>query len=198
MIIDLHFHTKQYSSCSITDIEEGIKRASESGLDGICITEHDVFADRELARKLEEKYGILVIVGVEILTYEGDLICFGLDKVPSGMMHAQQLINLVNEKGGACIAAHPFRMNARGMGEYLHLLRGLHAIESLNGNTIEENNRRAEQMADKLGIPKVGGSDSHSLHQIGMYATRFIDVISSEEDLIEALKKGRVQPVRLR
>jgi len=194
MKIDLHFHTKQNSPCSMIDIEEGIRYAKSIHLDGICITDHDVFASRKEAMALQEKYGLLVIVGTEILTVEGDLLCFGLDEIPKEMVPAQSLIDRINELGGACIAAHPYRENNRGMGEHLNRMKGLHAIEAFNGNTKKENNLKAARMASALGIPCTGGSDAHKRDRIGIFATRFFTPIKNEEDLIRAIRLGEIEP----
>lgn len=195
MIIDLHFHTRQYSPCSQIDIEEGIKRGKDIGLDGICITDHDTYDAHIYAKELEKKYGIKVIVGVEILTYEGDILCFGIDEVPKNKMHAQELIDHIKNQGGVTISAHPFRNNGRGMGNYIKNVKGLNAIEVFNGNTSYENNLKALNLSQKLNIPCVGASDAHKLENVGKYATKFFDVIENETDLIEAIKLGRVEPV---
>lgn len=194
MIIDLHFHTKQYSPCSSIDMEEGVRQAKSLGLDGICITDHDEFACRKKAEELQKKYDILVIVGTEILTTEGDLLCFGLNEIPKEKLPAQTLIDKVNAIGGACIAAHPYRQNNRGMGAYLDKLRGLHAIESFNGNTKHENNTKACDTASRLGIPCTGGSDAHRIERVGVYATRFFTQIENEKDIIHAIRCGRIEP----
>ena len=77
--------------------------------------------------------GVLVIVGSEILTHEGDILTFGLKDMPNKMVSAKELLTLVKKHGGAAVAAHPFRNNNRGMGENMrkvsHLLTG---IESFN------------------------------------------------------------------
>ena len=52
MIIDLHFHTEAFSSCSRIPLLEGVKRAKEIGLDGICLTEHDVFHENRNIKSL--------------------------------------------------------------------------------------------------------------------------------------------------
>ncbi|TCO76861.1 PHP domain-containing protein [Marinisporobacter balticus] len=195
MIIDLHFHTRQYSSCSHIDMEEGIKYAKDIGLDGICITDHDSNEAHRFAKEFEKKYGIIVIVGMEILTYEGDILCFGMNKVPENKMHAQQLIDLVNLKGGVTISAHPFRNNGRGLGDHISNLKNLSAIESFNGNTSYENNLKADTLANKRNIPCVGASDAHQLNNIGMYATKFFECIQNEKDLIDAMKSRRMMPV---
>lgn len=195
MIIDLHFHTLQYSPCSHIDMEEGIRKAKAIGLDGICITDHDNNEALKYAKELKKKYDLLVIVGVEIFTYEGDILCFGLEKVPEKKIHAQELIDLVNEKGGVTISAHPFRNNGRGLGNKIKDLKGLSAIEVFNGNTTYENNSKAYELANELNIPCVGGSDAHKLQNIGKYATRFPQNITNEKDLIRAIKQGKVVPV---
>lgn len=193
MIIDLHFHTTQFSPCSHIDMEEGIKHAKKIGLDGVCITDHDSYEAFEMAKEMEKKYDLLVIVGVEVLTYEGDILCFGLNKVPP-KMHAQELIDFVNQKGGVTISAHPFRNNGRGMGNHICNVKGLSAVESFNGNTSDKNNLKAYSLAKKLSIPCVGASDAHKVENIGKYATEFLDTITNEKDLIRAIKQGRVVP----
>lgn len=195
MIIDLHFHTCQYSPCSHIDIEEGIKYAKEIGLDGICITDHDNNKACKLAEDLEKKYGILIIVGMEILTYEGDILCFGIDEAPKDRIHAQELIDLVNEKAGITIGAHPFRNNGRGLGNHINNLKGLTALEIFNGNTLYENNLKAGILANKLNFPSIGASDAHRLENIGIYATKFFTPIRNERDLINAVKSRKMTPV---
>jgi predicted metal-dependent phosphoesterase TrpH len=176
-------------------MEEGIKYAKDMGLHGICITDHESNEAVEFAKELERKYGLLIIVGTEILTYEGDIICFGINKVPVEKMHAQQLINFVNEEGGVTISAHPFRNNGRGLGNHINNLKGLTAIESFNGNTSYENNLKASMLASKLNIACIGASDAHKLENIGIYATEFLDHIKNEKDLISAMKCRRMVPV---
>lgn len=195
MIIDLHFHTLEYSPCSHIEMEEGIKQAKDIGLDGICITDHDNNESAKYAKELERKYGLIVIAGVEILTYEGDILCFGIKKVPEKKLHAQELIKLVNEKGGATISAHPFRNNGRGLGDKIRKTKGLSAVEIFNGNTSSENNLKALKLAKKLNIPGIGASDAHKLQNIGKYATKFSKHIANEKDLITAIKSGEVVPV---
>lgn len=65
MKIDLHTHTT-YSDGDL-DINGNVKRASELGLDGIAITDHDnIDSWNEID---QNKYPILVIKGVELSTY---------------------------------------------------------------------------------------------------------------------------------
>ncbi|SHI38960.1 hypothetical protein SAMN02745751_00218 [Dethiosulfatibacter aminovorans DSM 17477] len=195
MIIDTHFHTKEYSICSSIDMEAGIVEAKKLGLGGICITDHDTVASKELAKNLQDKYSILVIPGTEVQTVEGDILCFGIDDIPEGTITAQKLVEHVEKSGGACIAAHPFRDNDRGLKENICNIKGIHAIEALNGNTDDESNIKAEKLANELGIPCTGGSDAHNLKNIGKYATRFPKDVQDETGFIEALRAGNINPI---
>ena len=196
MIIDLHFHTQNYSSCSHIPLEDGIKRAVSVGLDGICITEHDVFHNYPNIIEMERKYKIRIFSGVEILTQQGDIICFGLDQIPEKTICAEKLVTLLVKSGGATIAAHPFRKNNRGIKNLISMLPGLTAVEAWNGNTSNINNLHAYEVAKRYGIPVTGASDSHQIDRIGCYATKFFASFSSQSDFIKALRSGNYKPVR--
>ena len=58
-----------------------------------------------------------------------------------------------------------------------------------------EKNMISYEIAQKRGIPCIGGSDSHSLENIGKYATHFRKNIDNVQDIIYALKKKEVFPV---
>lgn len=195
MIIDFHVHEKTYSYDSEMALEDIIDQAKKIGLDAVCITDHDSINIKEKAQKIGKEKNFLVLVGAEILTYEGDILVFGLDTLPKHKMHADELVKLVINSGGICICAHPYRQNGRGMGNYAKFLKSISGIEGLNGNTPYHHNIKACRMARELGVPIIGGSDAHHLHQVGKYATFLPDGIRDENDLIGAVKKGNVEPV---
>lgn len=192
MKIDLHFHTKKYSECSSIDLEEGICYAKWIGLDGICITEHDIIPDIHDVDELVKKHDIAVFIGVEINTLEGDILCFGLKDMPRLPISAQELIDKVNSDDGVCIAAHPFRNNNRGLGDKLNQVEGLHAVEVLNGNTDYNSNMKAMELASKLNLVQVGSSDAHKIGNIGRYYTQFKNKICTERELIEAIRRNEI------
>lgn len=191
MIIDMHIHQNQHSLDSKLNIYEGIEYAKKNGLDGICITDHDNLGLRKLAKDLSYSSGIQIFVGVEIFTTDGDMLCYGIDEIPKERLSAQETIDFVNHRGGVCIAAHPFRKNGRGIENRLSSLEGLVAIEGYNGRTKLENNLRSVSIANELGIPITGGSDAHTVEEIGNYITKFEKHIYSEETFLQELKAGR-------
>jgi len=79
----------------------------------------------------------------------------------------------------------------------LPVLRDLDGIEVINGNVSDENNAKAQELADRLKIGGIGGSDAHSPERVARAATEFAKPIRSEEELVQALKDGAYEAVRL-
>ena len=200
MLIDLHIHTAEYSTCSKLDPEEAVLQAINVGLDGICFTDHESNQISAKAKKLSEKHQFLIITGMELLTDKGDILVFGLDIVPPGFVPGQtnalDVISYIKQKGGISISAHPFRKNQRGFEYYIKDASGLTAIEAFNGNTSDENNMKAYTISREINKPVIGGSDSHSVDQIGCYATYFNKNIRGINDFLIQIKTGIFYPVK--
>ncbi len=92
MIIDTHIHESKYSLDSEISLEEIVKRGKEIGLDGVCITDHESSDIMDEAHAYSKATGFLILVGAEILTYEGDILVFGLKDIPKNKMHAKDLL----------------------------------------------------------------------------------------------------------
>lgn len=196
MIIDCHVHENIHSFDSFLDFNEGIKKAKEIGLDGICITNHDNNKFREIYGDFATIDGIRVIVGCEVLTDHGDILVFGLEDIPEVGVSIDILLDMVDEAGGVAIAAHPHRDNNRGIEDRMaNYLGRLDAVEGFNGNTILEQNLISYNMATELAYPIIGSSDAHKLSRLGVYATKFKVDINSYQDFIYAIKSGDFYPV---
>lgn len=194
MLIDTHIHEKTYSLDSVLSLEEIVSRAMEIGLDGVCITDHESNAIMERAHDYSKRTGFLILVGAEILTHEGDLMVFGMDRLPLEKRPAQDVIDMALSVGGVAISAHPFRQNNRGMGNMIRSVRGLSGLEAFNGSTTPHNNIYAYGLAAELKIPVFGASDAHVRKAIGKYATVFPGIVRDEKDFIEAVKSGGTYP----
>lgn len=200
MLIDTHLHEKKYSGDSFISLEEIVDRAIELGLNGVCITDHESNEIKREAESLMKKTGFLIITGAEILTYEGDMTVFGLEKLHEKMLHermihAQELIDIVNKAGGVAICSHPYRQNNRGMGDHIRNLDIIWGIEAFNGSTPWNHNKKAFDLAIELGVPALGGSDAHNLKQIGKFATNMPAWVKDEKSFIKAVKEGYTIPV---
>jgi len=195
MIIDTHIHTAEFSNDSSLPVKEAILKAKSLHMDGICITDHDCMGILDMVGELSAKYGLLVIPGVEVLTDLGDILVFGARDIPMANIEAARLTDVVAKQGGVTVSAHPFRDNGRGMGESIRIIDKLSALETLNGRTKDIHNRMASDLAEELRLPSMGGSDAHTVEEVGNCATLFSDEIRSEADFVRAIKAGRVLPV---
>ncbi len=211
MLIDLHNHTSRYSDDSLLSPEELVEGAKKAGLDGISITEHDYFWDPKDLLELSRRMDFLVIPGVEITTEEGHLLVFGLEEYVFGMHRARFVKEKVDKRGGAIIAAHPYRRQFKP--EYNDaasyeqsvqkacrnpIFAVADGVEVLNGRGSDRENAFAREVTRRLNLKGIATSDAHQNHDIGKYATRFEGKISGLEDLIRELKDGRFRPEPLR
>lgn len=193
MFIDTHIHENRFSSDSSINLNDIVNESQRLGLDGICITDHESNYIYDIAMEYSKKRNFLIIVGSEILTYEGDILVFGMNNVPKEKLHAQELIDLVTDSGGICIAAHPFRRN-RSLGFNIRNLTGLTGIECFNGNTDKFRNIYAYGLAVEQNLSMLGGSDAHLFKNIGKCCTYFPTKIENELEFINAIKSRNTKP----
>jgi predicted metal-dependent phosphoesterase TrpH len=212
MLIDLHTHSYPSSDDSFMSADELIEEARRLGLDGVCLTDHDAFWSGEETRALSRRHDFLVLPGVELNTDSGHVLVFGLDRYLFGMHKPAFLRQLVDQKGGVMIAAHPYRRRfleepgrkAESRGEMLDRAGGdeffgyCDAIEGINGRGSDQENWFSLELRDRLAMRSTGGSDAHRIGQIGTAATRFQARITGLPDLIEEIRLGRFCPVDLK
>ena len=196
MKVDLHLHDNKYSTDSHISIEEIVKEAKRKGLDGIALTNHE---NPDVIKEIDElvkKYDFVIFPGVEYLTKDGDIVAFGIDKLPEEQMSAQEFIEYVDRFGGTCTVAHPYRTNNRGLEDKLYTVKGLTAIEGYNGSTSDYHNGLAVKAGKELGIQVIGSSDAHVVEKVGVYATLLPYKVKNVKELIEALKTNRCKPLK--
>lgn len=192
MLIDIHVHS-DISPCSGLSVADIVGNSMRLGLDGVCITDHDT---TRVLSQIEEGFqpdGLLVMVGMEYTTPQGDFLVFGSIHDLPKKMDLAQLIPAVGKVGGAVVAAHPFRgwrlSDSSAIEQY-----PCSAIEVVNGRNTDTENRLASDLADRLGLPAVAGSDAHTMGELGRYPTKFTTPIRSVHDLARALNAGQCRP----
>ncbi len=200
MKIDLHLHTHPRSQCSYINPVDLVTEAKKIGLDGICLTEHQVLWDAEAVRELERNSGLKIFRGNEITTAQGDVLVFGLEKDIQGIVTIQELQQEVKAAGAYSVLAHPFRgFKTFGISDLQmsldqackkKALQFVDAVEIMNGKVTLQDNEMARKVAEKLGLPGTGGSDAHNIDDIGTYATVFEQTIENDRQLVEALQSG--------
>jgi len=197
--IDLHVHSK-YSGDTDSDPEEAILHAISLDLQGIAFTEHYSYAASEYAEGLKDKYknSILIFRGVEFSAAEGHCLIFGVDTDRLAIKYAQieDIVRIVSLQGGVVIPSHPYR-RGNSLGDRIHDLHGITAVEGYNGCNMHAFNIRAIEAARVLKLPFTGGSDAHVPLEVGSCFTEFYDEVTSD-NFIQLLKLGNYQGVDTR
>ena len=197
--IDLHVHSK-YSGDTDSEPEEAILRAISLNLQGIAFTEHYSYAASEYAEGFREKYqdSILIFRGVEFSAAEGHCLIFGVDTDRLAIKYApvKDVVRIVNQRGGVVIPSHPYRVG-NSLGDRIHNLNGISAVEGYNGCNMHAFNIRAIEAAKALNLPFTGGSDAHSPREVGACFTEFNGEVTYD-NFIGVLKQGDYQGVDTR
>lgn len=174
--------------------EQLVDLARERGLDGICLTEHDRAWPEAEIEALRQATGFVVLSGVELTTNAGHILAFGL-RLDLPLPTAAAVAAAAREQGALLYLAHPARDG---------LLRVNHdtvswfaSVEAVNGSDTRLQNLAATGLARGFRLPGIGGSDAHAPAEVGRAATRFHDDITSEVDLLAALRSGRYEAVQL-
>lgn len=203
MRVDLHVHTSPRSPCSSIDPLKLLERARSLGLQGICLTEHGLMWSREEVRELEKiSEGVRIFRGMEVTTNQGDVLVFGISRNIKEVVPIEQLRQEVLEAGGFMAAAHPFRgfllfgvtqlQMSVEQASQRSLFKYVDAVEIGNCKVTEPENQMARQVAQKLGLAGVAGSDAHRLEELGRWVTVFQREIRDDEDLLKELRSGRL------
>ncbi|MQF82763.1 PHP domain-containing protein [SAR202 cluster bacterium AD-802-E10_MRT_200m] len=214
---DLHVHTTKSSSDSSLTPEALVNEAIRIGLNGVCLTEHGGWENKEEFSRFAKRQNFLLIHGLEITTEFGHIITIGLDGYVKGYYRIRELRQAINQCGGYMIAAHPFR-NVFNKPPYNNnpivqqpqpsskdimnilshpIFQALDDIEVINGANSEKENIFAREVATVLGTPGSGGSDAHSTHGLGKAVTVFKQEIHCQSELLEALHSKAYSPYKL-
>ena len=194
MLFDVHVHTK-HSSCSALAIEEILLNARSRGVDGVCITDHNTMNVRNDIVEGIQDDGLCVIIGMEYDTPDGDFLLFGpIEDLRPGL-DAEEVLHIVSERGGVSIAAHPFRQD-RPVAESV-MQKGLcRVIEGINGRNSEFENAKTYRWIKKYSLHQCGGSDAHSLEELGTVVTSINTPVRNRRDFINAMNSGSFAPLK--
>ena len=199
MIIDLHCHTEYSYDCYL-EPSDLIKRARELNLDGICITEHYSYTLSRTVATVDQGDGFLILRGLEISTNMGHVLVYGVKDDSwntwsrNNYLDIGEVIRNAHSKGGICVPAHPFR-GWDSLGDAISTIDGIDALETHNGSERSDENAKAIHAASALKLPSIGGSDCHTLEQVGRACTEFVNPIQTIDDMIGEIKRGNSRGV---
>jgi predicted metal-dependent phosphoesterase TrpH len=182
--VDLHIHT-MWSGDSTTTPDEFAAAVDASGIDVVCITDHNAI-DGALA--LRDRLACRVIVGEELRTPAGEVIgLFLTERVPMGISHLEAA-RVIRDQGGVVYVPHPFDPMRRHLAESaLYELAEadlIDAVEVLNAKTsLSSLNRRAAEFAAEYGIVGGAGSDGHVPDALGAAYVEMADFTTPMEFL---------------
>ncbi len=206
---DLHAHSVA-SDDSRATVEQYLKwigtlRRRGVDIDGIVLTEHRQFSLDVDYSALAREFGVTVLKGAELDTRYGHFLVYGItaDLVrkidPTDVtMDPFRLMDAAEATGGIAIPAHPGRA---GIGLAAWMADGIEfpqvsIVEALNGGNRPEEAAAAERLVAERGYSGIGGSDAHFVSAIARCVTGFSSPISSEGELVEALRADEFTAVR--
>ncbi len=173
---DLHTHSRA-SFDSLASPASLLRTAASRGLTHLAITDHDRIDGALEARDRAAETGVdvTVIVGEEVRTVDGDLICLFLEEpIPPGL-EAEEAIARARSQGALVGVPHPFD---RFRGSLLRdarmeRLAGLvDWIETHNSRiAVGQGNQLAAEFARDHDLPGIAVSDAHSAFEIGVSYT---------------------------
>lgn len=178
----------------------------EFELSGFVLMEHNhMVSQRECdLGALSEKYGLVILAGVEADTFWGHLLVYGMtgelwDAVQANKERKQEPISFTrtaHENGAVVVPAHPFR-GFIGVRDRCDQLPGVNLIEGLNGANSGLENIAALDFGKRMGWAMTGGSDAHFLGELGGALTRLQKEVRTMDELVRELRAGRCEPLRL-
>ncbi len=195
--IDLHCHTDA-SFNSLSRPGDVLRAAAARGLTHLAVTDHDRI-DGALKARAVAPDGLTVIVGEEVKSADGDLICVFLERaIPPGLS-ALETIRAARDQGGLVGIPHPFdRMRGSLMRDArMEAIAPLvDWVEGHNARLVGNGNERAMAFAAEHGRPVVAVSDAHTTLEVAVAYTAVDGDPSTPVGLLAALASAELIPGR--
>ena len=198
-MINVEFHCHSiYSRDSLLSISRIIQTCKKNKISKIAITDHNTLLGIQQAIKIAPE---LIIPGIEILTTEGEILAFYVQKDIPSHLTPEETIARLRDQGAFISISHPFDRYRKGAWEPSTLERIAPLVDSLeifNSRCIHEtDNSLAKEFADKNGIIGMVGSDAHVAWEIGrakMTLPEFEDSPSLKSALVQAISTTKLSP----
>ena len=207
-LVDMHFHSR--CSDGFNKIDKIMKRAKKLGI-GIAITDHN-----EIRGAIEaSKYNIMLIPGIEATTAEGihlllyfytisDITYFYHKHILKNKhknplfclkLGVNEILDYAKDFNSIICAAHPFAIFWTGLCKAYHkptvnenTYKKVDAIEVITGSNMKSRNRLALKFAEKTKKAITGGTDGHTLHEMGGVLT-YTKQPNTKEEFLDAITK---------
>jgi len=186
---DLHVHTT-YSRDSVITPKQLVFYAKKRGLTAVAVTDHDQV---EGALKIAKETDFLIIPGTEVSSRDGHIVGLNVNALIPRGLSADETVDRIHNAGGIAIACHPFALLKGSIGG--HVSDKFDAVETINASAFPFNRAtsKADQLAERLKLPKVAGTDAHYGPVVGQAYT-LIDSEANVEAIIKAIENGHCKP----
>lgn len=210
-VADLHFHSR--FSDGADSVASIARRAEQLGI-GVAITDHNAI---EGAVRLDAYKDVLSIPGIEVTSKEGthvlvyfycinDLEAFYADHVKPHMgptvmssinLDLEEIIRRARKYKSVVVFPHPYSAAFTGVcnhsfsdGQLNRLLKMADGVEVINSENLKRWNLKSALLGFNLDRAITGGSDGHSVQQMGHVVTyaacarsrkAFLDAVSRRQ-----------------
>ena len=182
----------------LAKVGDVVRAAAARGLTHLAVTDHDRI-DGALRARAEAPEGLTIIVGEEVRTADGDLICLFLERaIPPGRS-AIDTIRAARDQGGLVGIPHPFdrlRGSLLTDGRLDGLAPLVDWVEGHNARLVGGGNERAMAFARDHDRPVVAVSDAHTTLEVAVAYTVVEGDPSTPAGLLAALGSGELVPGR--
>ena len=208
MILDLHTHSIKSDDgrAKVRNYCQWI-RTRDLPIDGLVLTEHRQFDFESDYRELARDFDLVILKGAEVETEYGHVLVYGVTEplyesfdFGSIGLSLEEVIEQCNAHGAIAAPCHPGRPRV-GMSAHLAehgVPKGVRIVEIYNGGSRSDEDAVAAAMAEELGYIGIGGSDSHIVSHVGRCATEFPEPVTTETELVTALKAERFRAITMR
>lgn len=212
--VDMHFHSRR--SDGMNTVSEIADRARELGI-GVAITDHNSI---DAAVELDEHEDILSIPGIELTSREGThiLIYFydvdslrkfekidirpyrGRMVMSSIALDMEEIVKRARAFHTLIIFPHPYCAAYTGINNTFFskerlksLYDAVDGVEVINAGNLKKWNLRSAVLGFNLNMAITGGSDGHSLNQLGRVVTcaegsigrkQFLDSVKNKQNRV--------------
>ncbi|MFC7234075.1 PHP-associated domain-containing protein [Halosegnis marinus] len=186
--VDLHAHTRFFHARpgAPTAFDPVGARllawyARRRGLDAVAVTNHDYRYDAVAD-------GVTFLPGIEVSTTMGHVTVVGPDppeRTVPGTLTPEETVALAHDRGCVAVLAHPFRGSTAR--------RSAAAFDAVECNGKHaDTHAKARAVAERRGVPVVGGSDAHYPFEVGRGYTEVEGDEATPEAVVAAIREGRV------
>jgi len=142
-----------------------------------------------------EASDMVILEGEEVTARGAHILAFDIEEEILPGLSIQETVEIIHEQGGFAVIAHPYSIFRTWVGFREIQGAGFNAVEVANaaqfpyGMMLKKN----EDLAERLGLPKTGGSDAHIPRTVGRCYTIFKAESRDVDGVLSALRSGRTE-----